>query len=66
MFVFLLAQVFFFGKRKSVGLHAVHRKDYKDFSMDLNKISKRFEGGYGFTKHDFKMEKYYIKDWYRV
>ena len=30
-------------KRKSVGLHAVHTNDYKDFSRDLTKISKRFE-----------------------
>ncbi|MCK4736174.1 MAG: hypothetical protein KAT65_27220 [Methanophagales archaeon] len=36
----------------SVGLHTIHRKDYKDFSGDLNTISKRFDGGvYGFTKH---------------
>ena len=54
-------------KRKSVGLHAVHTNDYKDFSRDLNKISKRFNGEvYGFTKHAFKRGKYYIKDWYRV
>ena len=39
-------------KGHSVGLHAVHTKDYKDFSLDLNKISKRFGGKvYGFTKH---------------
>jgi hypothetical protein len=36
----------------SVGLHAVHTKDYGDFSRDLNKISKRFDDMvYGFTKH---------------
>ena len=36
----------------SVGLHAVHTKDFKVFSRDLNKISKRFNGNvYGFTKH---------------
>ena len=36
----------------SVGLHTIHRKDYKDFSGDLNTIYKRFDGGvYGFTKH---------------
>ena len=28
----------------SAGLHAVHTKDYKDFSMDLNKISRRSDG----------------------
>ncbi|NQE46641.1 hypothetical protein C5S31_11530 [ANME-1 cluster archaeon GoMg2] len=39
-------------KGHSVGLHAVHTKDFKDFSGDLTKISKRFEGNvYGFTKH---------------
>ena len=26
-----------------VGLHAVHMKDYRDFSGDLNKISNRFD-----------------------
>ena len=31
-------------KGHSVGLHAVHMRDYKDFSRDLNKISKRFDG----------------------
>ena len=36
----------------SVGLHAVHTKDYKDFSRDLNKIPNRFDGKvHGFTKH---------------
>jgi hypothetical protein len=36
----------------SVGLHAVHTKNYKDFLDDLNKIAKRFGGKvYGFTKH---------------
>lgn len=39
-------------KGHSVGLHAVHTRDYKDFSRDLNKISRRFDGRvYGFTKH---------------
>ena len=39
-------------KGHSIGLHAVHTNDYKDFSRDLTKISKRFEGKvYGFTKH---------------
>jgi hypothetical protein len=34
-----------------VGRHAVHTKDYKAFSRDLNKISKRFDDRvYGFTK----------------
>ncbi|HJH25850.1 MAG TPA: hypothetical protein C5S37_03540 [Methanophagales archaeon] len=43
----------------SIGLHAVHTRDYRDFSRDLNKISRRFDGKvYGFTKHDFKKEKY--------
>jgi len=42
----------------SIGLHAVHTKDYKDFSRDLDKISKRFEGKvYGFTKHGFKIRR---------
>jgi pyridoxine 5'-phosphate synthase PdxJ len=37
----------------SVGLHTVHTKDYNDFSRDLNKISRRFDGKvYGFRKHD--------------
>ena len=36
----------------SIGLHAVHTKDYNDFSRDLGKISRRFDGKvYGFTKH---------------
>jgi hypothetical protein len=44
----------------SIGLYAVHTNDYKDFSRDLNKISKRFEGEvYGFTKHGFKRGKIY-------
>lgn len=35
-----------------VGLHAVHMKDYRDFSGDLNKIPNRFDGKvHGFTKH---------------
>ena len=39
-------------KGHSVGLHAVHTKDFKDFSKDLTKISNRFDGMvYGFTKH---------------
>ena len=39
-------------ERHSIGLHAVHTKDFKDFSRDLTKISKRFDGRvYGFTKH---------------
>jgi hypothetical protein len=39
-------------KGHSIGLHTVHTKDYKDFSRDLNKISKRFDDRvYGFTKH---------------
>ena len=39
-------------KGHSVGLHAVHTKDFKDFSGDLNKITNRFEGNiHGFTKH---------------
>jgi hypothetical protein len=39
----------------SVGLHAVHTRNIKDFSMDLNKISRRFNGKiYGFRKHVFK------------
>lgn len=39
-------------KGHSIGLHAVHTNDYKDFSKDLNKISRRFSGKvYGFTKH---------------
>ena len=37
----------------SAGLHAVHANDYGDFSMDLTKISRSFDGKvYGFTKHD--------------
>jgi len=48
-------------KGHSVGRHAVHTKDYKDFLRDLNKILRRFEGiVYGFTKHGFKKRKYYI------
>lgn len=36
----------------SIGLHAVHTKDFKDFTRDLDKISRRFDGKiYGFTKH---------------
>lgn len=36
----------------SIELHAVHTNDYNDFSRDLAKISKRFDGRvYGFTKH---------------
>jgi len=36
----------------SVGLHAVHTKDFKDFTRDLDKISRRFDGKIcGFTKH---------------
>ena len=43
-------------KGHSIGLHAVHTRDYNDFSRDLTKISKRFdEKVYGFTKHGFKM-----------
>jgi hypothetical protein len=39
-------------KECSVGLHTIHRKDYKDFSGDLNTISKRFDRGVcGFIKH---------------
>ena len=39
-------------KGHSIGLHAVHTRDYKDFLGDLNKISKSFNGTvYGFTKH---------------
>ena len=39
-------------KGHSVGLHAVHTRDYKDFSRDLTKISRSFDGKvYGFTKH---------------
>lgn len=39
-------------KGHSVGLHAVHTEDYNDFSRDLAKIPKRFDGKvYGFTKH---------------
>ena len=39
-------------KGHSVGLHAVHTKDFKDFSGDLTKISNKFEGNiHGFTKH---------------
>ena len=35
-----------------VGLHAVHTTDHNDFSCDLTKISKRFDGKvYGVTKH---------------
>jgi len=48
-------------KGHSVGLHAVHAKDFKDFSGDLTKISRRFDGKvYGFAKHGFKMEKIFI------
>ena len=44
-------------KGHSIGLHAVHTKDYKDFSRDLGKISRRFDGKvYGFTEHDFKID----------
>jgi hypothetical protein len=40
-------------KGHSVGLHVVHTRDYKDFSRDLNKISKRFDGEvFGWTKHE--------------
>jgi hypothetical protein len=36
----------------NVGPHAIHRKDYKDFSGELNTISKRFDRGVcGFIKH---------------
>ena len=36
----------------SIGLHAVHTKNFKDFSRDLAKLSRRFSGkAYGFTKH---------------
>ena len=36
----------------NIGLHAVHTKDYNDFSRDLGKISRRFGGMvYGFTRH---------------
>ena len=36
----------------SVGLQAVHTKDYNDFSSFLAKIAKRFDGEvYGFIKH---------------
>ena len=39
-------------KGHSIGLHAVHTKDFKDFSRDLAKISRRFDGKvYGFIKH---------------
>jgi len=42
-------------------LHAVHAKDYKDFSRDLGKISRRFSVKvYGFAKHGFKVEKIFI------
>ena len=36
----------------SVGLQEAHTKDYKDFSSDLNRISKSFDGKiYGVIKH---------------
>jgi hypothetical protein len=39
-------------KGHSVGLHEVHTKDFKDFSRDLKKLSRSFDGiVYGFTKH---------------
>lgn len=39
-------------KGHTIGLHAVHTKDFKDFLVDSNKISNRFEGKiHGFTKH---------------
>jgi len=39
-------------KGHSVGLREVHTKDFKDFSRDLNKLSRSFDGiVYGFTKH---------------
>ncbi|KXB02073.1 hypothetical protein AKJ44_01460 [candidate division MSBL1 archaeon SCGC-AAA261F17] len=38
--------------RHSVGLHAVRTQSFKDFSGELSKISKRFEGKVlGFSKH---------------
>jgi len=47
----------------SEGLHAVHTRDYRDFSRDLSKISERLDGGVcGFTKHDFTMGRYFIND----
>jgi len=50
----------------SVGLHAVHTKDYNDFSRDLGKVSRRFDGKvYGFTKHDFKIDDRWRKYLYR-
>ena len=39
-------------KGHSIGLHAVHTKDFKNFLGDLGKISRRFDGKVcGFTKH---------------
>jgi len=41
-------------KGHNVGLHAVHTKDFKDFSRDLNRISKRLNGTvYRFMMHRF-------------
>ena len=49
--IFFLSTGSFF-RKKVLGCMRFITKDYKDFSRDLTKISKRFDGKvYGFTKH---------------